>query len=669
MRNMASYTAERPASTTVSADGTNTSSHTAARPPRLRGFDGLRAIAAMAVLVYHLIPGWAPAGFAGVDMFFVLSGFLITALLLQQLHRHGRLELKSFWLRRFRRLVPAVVVTLIGASALALAVGGDALVSLPRQFVGALTGTYNWVEIANGASYFEQNSPLLFTNMWSLSVEQQFYVFWPLIVALLVFWSRSRRLAVVFAVAATSIVAHVWLSGVDLSRAYMGTDTHLWGLMLGAGIALAIPGALKMPINPTRYPTLWGVGGWLGLLAAITMMMVLPESLMYPWGMVAISVAVAITVRSLLNDVAPSQPALALTAILENPVLVWLGVRSYGIYLWHWPLWVLMYYLSPTMNPLLAALPVIVLSIVFAELSYRFIETPIRTHGFLTWCRQLVAQITQLMPVAKVATIAGLAGVLIAAGSAIAVSPQQSSAERALQQAAGDQDRLVIGSESDDEAQDEPGQQPSEQPSEQPAEDPSAAPSDSATETAEDTATEHASPVGHPGPEVTGENITMIGDSLLVAAGKTLNQDFPGIYLDAEISRSIQSAPEILNRLKSEGKLRPYVVVGLATNAVISQDQIETIREIIGPDRRLVLVTGYGPSRATWIDPANRAIREAVKNHDDIYLADWNNAIQDHLDLLADDSVHPKDQQGRALYSQTIEKALARAQSGEPQVS
>ena len=147
---------------------------------RIVGLDGLRALAALLVLIFHLFPHRLGVGYVGVDMFFVLSGFLITALLLRERNVTGHTDLRAFWVRRARRLVPAVAVATVGSFALARCFGGDSLVQLRWQTLGALTGTYNWLEIVNGSSYFEKQSPLLLTNMWSLAVEQQFYLFWPL---------------------------------------------------------------------------------------------------------------------------------------------------------------------------------------------------------------------------------------------------------------------------------------------------------------------------------------------------------------------------------------------------------------------------------------------------------------------------------------------------------
>lgn len=158
---------------------------------QLRGLDGLRALAALAVLVYHVAPNWMPGGFMGVDVFFVLSGFLITAILAKEKHRTGKIRLGRFWAKRFRRLFPAVTLTVLVTVPLAALVNRDFLVGIGRQVIGSLTFTYNWLNIFFGQSYFDRANPQFFSNMWTLAVEQQFYLFWPLIL-LLVFRLRGR---------------------------------------------------------------------------------------------------------------------------------------------------------------------------------------------------------------------------------------------------------------------------------------------------------------------------------------------------------------------------------------------------------------------------------------------------------------------------------------------
>ena len=164
---------------------------------RIGGLDGLRAIAVALVLVYHLIPGVLPGGMVGVDAFFVISGFLITSLLLLEQRRTGRIDLRRFWIRRLRRIVPALVAAVAVVVALAACIGGDALLAVRRQVLSSILLVYNWAEIIGGSSYFDQTQPLLLTNVWSLAVEEQFYLLWPLVIVAFLSrgpsWTRRRR--------------------------------------------------------------------------------------------------------------------------------------------------------------------------------------------------------------------------------------------------------------------------------------------------------------------------------------------------------------------------------------------------------------------------------------------------------------------------------------------
>ncbi len=263
---------------------------------RILGLDGLRALAALLVLIFHLFPRRMGSGYVGVDMFFVLSGFLITALLLRERNQTGRTDLRAFWVRRVRRLVPAVAVATVGSIALARCFGGDSLVQLRWQTLGALTGTYNWLEVLNGSSYFEQQSPLLLTNVWSLAVEQQFYLFWPLLLLLIIHY-LPRRYApyVTLGLGSVSVVLHVIYVTLDddVTRAYVGTDSHLFGLAVGAAIALWVPrvswwGPLRPA--PSEEKRMWGILAWAGLVGALAIGILVPDGpWMYPWGLFAVA--------------------------------------------------------------------------------------------------------------------------------------------------------------------------------------------------------------------------------------------------------------------------------------------------------------------------------------------------------------------------------------------
>lgn len=235
--------------------------------PRVPALDGLRGLAVLSVVVYHLFPGTLRGGYLGVDMFFVLSGFLITSLMLREHVLTGGINLKKFWTKRVRRIVPAAVTVLFSGAALAGLFQSDATVGLGRQLVTGLFFASNWGQIAASRSYFA--SPELFAHFWSLAVEEQFYVVWPVVVAGLLAALGAKRLkaisAVFFAVALVSMAGMLALytPGQDPTRVYYGTDTHAFSLLIGAALAAWL-------VRASKSGDAWGTRGgrgrgqWLG---------------------------------------------------------------------------------------------------------------------------------------------------------------------------------------------------------------------------------------------------------------------------------------------------------------------------------------------------------------------------------------------------------------------
>lgn len=624
---------------------------------RLPGLDGLRAIGALLVLIYHLLPSAMPSGFIGVDVFFVLSGFLITSLLIDEAEETTRINLPAFWLRRFRRLLPAVATASIVCSAGALAVGKDALVALDRQVIGALTGTYNWVEIAAGTAYFEQSSPLLLTNMWSLGVEQQFYLVWPLLLLLVLKLSKKQRIGVALGIGGASALAFTLLAGGNLSRAYMGTDTHLWGLMIGAALAFALPKVLRGGSGSDPRAIEWGIAGIAGLLLLFGLALISPLPQLGPLTMILASCASALVIRSLIPSVSKTGPARILARILDAAPLRWLGERSYGIYLWHWPLWVLSFYAAPFADQRLVGLIVASLCVLFGALSYRFIETPIRREGFTAWVRRFIRTMRTAGPYRGGAMLA-LPSLLIGlALCAIIISPERSSAARAVEDGSAGVVTSIdpntptsgAGAAHSDEA--ESAVLPSRTPD-------ASTSGEHSTGNSADSAQSSGS-VSPQGPAITGEDITVIGDSISLGASSGLTEAFPGIAIDAQVSRSFQVAPSIVDTLSASGMLRNVVIVSLATNGLVTDEDIDELVNHLGTGRALVLVTAFGPARCTWIPPANEAIHRAAGRYAHVVVADWNALIAGRTDLLADDLVHPAGSEGVALYLEAIMQALA----------
>jgi peptidoglycan/LPS O-acetylase OafA/YrhL len=263
----------------------------------LRGLDGLRAVAVTLVVLFHLTPGTLPGGYIGVDIFFVISGFLITSLLIAEKRRTGRISLGAFWARRARRLLPALALVVLVCSSIAWLIGGDVLVNIGRQLLGAATFSYNWIAIAAGSTYFDAGTPELFRNLWSLAVEEQFYLIWPLLVLALLLLTKKRWMTppiIAIAVASSAAMVALSLTGADATRLYYGTDTHAFGLAIGAAIAV-----VGLPAEPRRAARL--AVPFAGLIAVLGLLwlswaLVEGSGFVFQGGLIVVAVLSGITV-------------------------------------------------------------------------------------------------------------------------------------------------------------------------------------------------------------------------------------------------------------------------------------------------------------------------------------------------------------------------------------
>jgi peptidoglycan/LPS O-acetylase OafA/YrhL/lysophospholipase L1-like esterase len=394
------------------------------------GLDGLRAIAVLAVIAFHEQLGWAPGGLLGVGVFFTLSGYLITDLLLGQWSARGRVQLADFWARRARRLLPAVFVMLAVVTAWVTVADRARLGSLRGAVAAAATYSSNWFLIVQNQSYFARFAPPApLDHLWSLAVEEQFYLAWPWLLLLGLLWVRNgrgrrsrrarpvARLAVptlVLAAASGAAMLALYHPGLDPTRVYEGTDTRALGLLIGAALAMAWPSRRPAP-SARAARVLLDVGGAAGLALIAVMIWRTGQysPFIYRGGLIVLSVATAAVLA------AAACPGAWTGRVLGWGPLRWLGVRSYGIYLWHYPVIVLTSPASSTENLTRAALQTTA-TIAAAALSWRFVEEPIR-HGALgrLWARarspRRLAQLTSPARAAGLAAATGTAGVLVVA--------------------------------------------------------------------------------------------------------------------------------------------------------------------------------------------------------------------------------------------------------------
>jgi peptidoglycan/LPS O-acetylase OafA/YrhL len=632
---MSSNTREAPADAlTTTSQSPSAEASTRAPSYRVTGLDGVRAIAVVLVILYHLSPGAVIGGYIGVDLFFVVSGFIITTLLLRERDATGRIALGAFWRRRARRLLPALGVLILVCCSAAYLIGRDVLVGLGSQVLGAVTFSSNWLFLAAQADYFGGTVPELFRNLWSLAVEEQFYLLWPLLLVL-VFLRVPRwlRIALILLIAVGSAVWMAVLWSPDAAtRVYYGTDTHAFGLAIGALLAVV---ALHWPSRLLEWAR-WqrrvlGLAGWLALAGVLALGMIMPEDsqIVFQGGLVGVAVLSATVIAALLV------PGSLLGRILESPPIRWIGQRSYGLYLWHWPVFILVVAAMPgwARNGLEGwAMGGIALAITVAAaaLSYQLVEQPIRRDGF----RATLARFGATFRASRHAFVASVAVVVLTLtagiGTAGAVMDDPGAGETELLVQAGQQ------------ALDEANAHAATA-----SPEPLATPG---TEEVEDDPDAPPKPVG-------GEQITAIGDSVMLAAVPTLQQKFPGIQIDASVSRSIYVAPALIRSLINKDRLRQVLVLALGTNGPIDREVLDEIREIIGPDRQMVVVNVQAPR--SWTPGVNTTLSAFALYYRDVELANWHDAIQPSMNLLAGDQIH-FGSAGANVFSGAIRDALQR---------
>jgi peptidoglycan/LPS O-acetylase OafA/YrhL len=358
----------------------------------IHSVDGLRAVAVLAVLLYHLGIDWIPGGFLGVDLFFVISGYVITGLILDSIARSGTLDLRAFYLSRIRRLLPALVAMLVFTT---LFIGVYAPETV-RRFVSdipyVLTGSMNWALVAREQDYFESiGRPPLLQHTWSLAVEAQFYFIWPLVLLFILKYFGKKNIS--FAALAIAIASGVALFAYSvqidtqqsaISHVYFGTDTHSIGLFLGSALAVS-----WQPQNLTReiskraqdFIDLIGVFGFLGLLSTFLFINESDPTLYR----IAFPLSALFGCATLISVV---HPASRFAPLLSTRPLIWIGERSYGIYLWHWIVFQLT---RPSIDLVgddwaLYALRVLIV-FALADISLRYIEIPVRRGYFELWFR------------------------------------------------------------------------------------------------------------------------------------------------------------------------------------------------------------------------------------------------------------------------------------------
>ena len=624
----------------------------------LPGLDGLRAVAIIGVLLYHAGIDWMPGGFLGVDVFFVISGFLITSLILEEYDRSGRVNFTKFYLGRARRLLPAVAVLLIAVGLAVLIVYQDALSAFREDALATVFYVNNWWYIFVDQSYFESvGRPPLLKHLWSLSVEEQFYLIWP-VFALLLMRSGGRplvrRLALVLAIASTVWMAVLSIRNgypvdADPSRAYFGTDSHSMGLLVGAALAtMWRPGRLSTQVPRGAQLVITGIGV-ASLAAVIGFYLFVGE--FTPWLYRGGFLALAFFTTALIAAV--THPASFLGPALGTGILRYIGRRSYGIYLWHWPIFMVTRPgIDVEWSEPVTFVVRIALTLVIAELSYRLVEMPIR-RGVLgrAWSAM---RSEGALGMRAIGTLIAT-GLVTVVGAAVAIALIMNPGDgrdaippdvaEAMGIADGGPLELAIDEESSD-AQDAADANATAGISTESGTDPGIT-NDDSTDGGEPVLSDE---------EIRAANgpVSVIGDSVVLGARSAIKDAIPGARVDAKVSRMPGGFTGRVKKLDRRDKLANVVVVHPATNGVINAKIMRGILDPLTDYERVVIVNASVPR--SWEKQNNKVIAKVTPDYPNVVVADWKSASDGRSEYFVSDGVHLTGS-GAAAFAAVIREA------------
>ncbi len=566
--------------------------------------DGLRALAVFAVVLYHLGISWIPGGFLGVDLFFVISGYVITRLILDSIESANGLDIKEFYAARIRRLLPGLVVLIIVTSVFTALFAPDAI----RRFISdvpfVLTGTNNWQLVALNQDYFQAiGRPPLLQHTWSLAVEFQFYLIWPII--LLFVWRRFgkrvvRRAALAIATFSGTALFLFSLQADNatagrISHIYFGTDTHSLGLFLGSALAVSwIPRNLTRNISQRAQDFIDGIGvfGFIGLLC-IFLFIDQSNATLYQIAFPLAGLFGCATIVSVVH------PASRFSPLLSNRVFLWIGQRSYGIYLWHW----VVFQITRPGVDLTGSLPAlnvarVLIVLALADISLRAIEIPIRKGVVQNWFRGMKYRTKTMQKRQRIFVASVTAFTVAITGSSVALAWQRDQS-------------IIVEVKPELELPD----------------------------------------------TVFSENKTglwVTGDSVILGIRNKLAMQSEIALINARVGRQI---PELIKAVEEDKPKvgSSSVVLNVGNNNSVSREDMVKLMELLKDQPKVVVVNTSVPR--TWREGNNKIISEVVAGYPNAVLVDWASTAENHPEFFAPDGVHLIEA-GSDVYVASILEAL-----------
>ncbi|WP_116995953.1 acyltransferase family protein [Desertimonas flava] len=608
------------------------------RVPYLPGLDGMRAIAVVAVILYHTNNGWVPGGFIGVEVFFVISGYLITLLLIGEHEKTGHIDLKQFWLRRARRLLPALFL-LLGSLMIYVALfKRDQLGNIRGDVIAGLTYVSNWYQIWVGQGYTSSLDFVPLRHLWSLAVEEQFYLVWPLVMVGLIRLGRRRLPTVALwligaAFAITLVTALLFAGGrpgeatnltweisgreiVKNDALYLSTITRASGLLIGAAFAMlwrpvaVMRGPLR---NRGRELDVLAIVGMAGLVAlAWKLHVAYEDGRGDPWlfrgGFLLVALCTLLVMAAVTHRGAAAGP------ILGNPVFNWIGTRSYGLYLFHWPIYQILREQAGKELPFNDFVIAMILTVMITEASYRVVETPVRKQQLGAWWRSITErsdprprQAVVLGGTALVALL-GFSAVSMAGGD-VKLNDVEASLAEAEDDVTNPGDLLATTGTTA--AVTTAPVTPTVAP--EPTTTVAGAPAPTTTV---------AAPTTTAAPPVPAGGMLALGDSVMRGAAAAL-KDIGFDNVVAEEGRQFAAEVELVQGLAASGALPQVVLVHLGTNGTIGSRDAEAFFTALKDVPLVVVLTLWMPNPKPWIAPNNEVIQGLQATYPNVRVGNW----------------------------------------------
>jgi peptidoglycan/LPS O-acetylase OafA/YrhL len=630
----------------------------------LPGLDGLRAVAVIAVILYHANKSWVSGGFLGVEVFFVISGYLITMLLINESQENGKINFKAFWMRRARRLLPALWTLLIGVTTYCALFERDTLGNLRGDVVAAFVYGFNWFQIWVGTSYFSAFGFVPLRHLWSLAVEEQFYLVWPVLIAVVlkVFGRRPLLLGTLFFAASIAVslyVAKTFEPGANgsvletpdhyialfghavtkVDFLFLGTLGRSGGLLIGSALAFWWKPSMFNNDHPTSERFLVSVVGWVGVLGLGAMLWTFHDVVeggvdggtsgyapLFQGGFLLVGLASIAIIAAAVHP-----HTLLATRVLGNPVLVYLGQRSYGLYLFHWPIFQFYRQFAGKGLNVIEFVLLFALALIITEVSYRFIEMPVRSGGLReVWDKFRHSRLESDREKRQGIIAIGVVVAVVPIFALVSLATAQVKLDDIGQSLADGESGVVNVMTSTTIL----------------ASTMTTIASDDTTAIAPQTTTLDGQVI----------EIIAIGDSVMLGAANVLTER--GITVDALKSRPFRQALEIGNYLKSVNRLGEIVIIHLGTNNYVDQKTLDEIMVPLADVDTVVFVTNHVPSKK-WQDPNNVLMRAMPDKYGNVKILDWYTIAVAHPEYLYGDKIH-LNPEGQAVYADLIMQAIGK---------